>query len=223
MPTIAIVGAGPGLGLSIAKVFGRNGFDVALIARGQEKLNDLVGQLEAAGITAAGFTADILDRPSIVDAFARIKVRFGAVDVLEFSPAPHNPVPGITMAEPLDVTVENVQPQIDFYVHGAITAARQVLPDMVERGAGTLLFSTGASSLQPVPMMGNVGIAGSALRNWVLNLNQVLADKGVYVAHIPLAVWMGSGGPETQPDTIAELYWELYTKRDEAEHLYSAL
>lgn len=33
MPTVAIVGAGSGLGLSIAKVFGRNGFSVALVAR----------------------------------------------------------------------------------------------------------------------------------------------------------------------------------------------
>jgi hypothetical protein len=45
----------------------------------------------------------------------------------------------------------------------------------------------------------------------------------VYVAHVPLAVFMGSGGPETLPDTIAELYWDLHTKREEPERLYSAL
>jgi hypothetical protein len=36
-----------------------------------------------------------------------------------------------------------------------------------------------------------------------------LADRGVYAAHVPLAVYIGSGGPETQPDTITELYWDL--------------
>ena len=86
MPTIAIVGAGQGLGLSIAKVFGRNGFSVALVARNQEKLDVLAGELGDAGIDAAGFTADVTDRPSLTAAFARIKERFGRVDVLEYSP-----------------------------------------------------------------------------------------------------------------------------------------
>jgi len=223
MPTIAIVGAGPGLGLSIAKLFGRHGFAVALISRSQGKLDGLVEQLAGAGVEAAGFAADLTDRPALVGALAAVKRRFGGIDVLEYSPAPTGPAAATALVGPLEVSVDNVAPQVDFYVYGAITAVQQVLPDMIARGDGTVLVTTGASSTMPVPMMGNVGIAGSALRNWVLNLNQVLADKGVYVAHVPLAVWIGSGGPETQPDTIAEIYWTLYTARAEAEHLYNAL
>ncbi|GID26712.1 SDR family NAD(P)-dependent oxidoreductase [Paractinoplanes brasiliensis] len=100
MPTIAIVGAGPRLGLSIAKVFGRNGFSVALVARTQDKLDRLAVELGESGIDAAGFAADIMDRPPLIAAFTGIKERFGTIDVLEFSPAPHNPVPGITMTGP---------------------------------------------------------------------------------------------------------------------------
>ncbi|RSM64531.1 short-chain dehydrogenase [Actinoplanes sp. ATCC 53533] len=222
MPTIVIVGAGAGLGLSIGKVFGRNGYNVALVARDQTKLDALATQLCEYDIEAAGFTADLMDRPSLVDAFDRIKQRFGTIDVLEYSPAPHRPVPGITMAGPLEATVDNLQPQIDFYLHGAVTATQQVLPAMRERGAGTLLYTTGASSVQPNPMMGNVGPAAAALRNWALSLHQALDGTGVYVAHVPLSVWIGAGGPETQPDNIAELYWTLHTKRTEAEHLYTA-
>jgi NAD(P)-dependent dehydrogenase (short-subunit alcohol dehydrogenase family) len=119
MPTIAIVGAGPGLGLSIAKVFGRNGFSVALVARTETKLDALVAELGEAGIDATGFAADVMDRPSLAAAFTRIKERFGDIDVLEYSPAPHNPVPGITMAGPLEATVDNLQPQLDYYLYGA--------------------------------------------------------------------------------------------------------
>jgi NADP-dependent 3-hydroxy acid dehydrogenase YdfG len=222
MPTITIVGAGPGLGLSIAKVFGRNGFAVAFIARSQAKLDSLSAQLDDLGIQATGFTADVMDRPSLAAAFDLVKERYGGVDVLEYSPAPHDPVPGITIAGPLEVTVDNLQPQIDYYLHGAVTAARQVLPGMIERGTGTLLFTTGASSVSPNPVMGNVGIAGAALRNWALNLHQVLDGTGVFVAHVPLNVWIGKGGPDTQPEAIADLYWDLHTKRDEGEHLYTA-
>ena len=45
----------------------------------------------------------------------------------------------------------------------------------------------------------------------------------MYAAHVPLATWIGSGGPETQASTIAEIYWELYTSRDQAERLYNTL
>ena len=225
MPTIAIVGAGPGLGLSIAKLFGCNGFSVALVARTQEKVDRLAAKLGEPGVDAAGFAADVMDRPSLVGAFARIKERFGGVDVLEYSPAPHNPVPGITMAGPLDVTVDNLQPQLEYYLYGGVTAAQQVLPDMIERGAGTLLYTTGGSSRNPAeapPEFATVAIGSAALRAWVLKLNQVLAGTGVYAAHVPLSVWIGAGGPATQADAIARHFWDIYTKRDGAEHAYVA-
>ncbi|SDE99206.1 hypothetical protein SAMN04488542_104146 [Fontibacillus panacisegetis] len=44
------------------------------------------------------------------------------------------------------------------------------LPDMLAKKEGALLFTTGLSSLYPMPMLGNLGIAMSALRNYVANL-----------------------------------------------------
>jgi NADP-dependent 3-hydroxy acid dehydrogenase YdfG len=225
MPTIAIVGAGPGLGLSIAKVFGRNGVSVALVSRTQDKLDRLAAELGESGIEAAGFAADIMDRPSLVAAFTRIKERFGTIDVLEYSPAPHNPVPGITMTGPLDATVDNIQPQLNYYLYGGITAAQQVLPDMIKRDSGTLLFTTGGSSMDPLagpPEFASTATATAALRAWVLKLHQVTAGSGVYAAHVPIFAWIGAGGPDTEADTIAQRYWDIYTKRDGAEHPYAA-
>src|SRR5215475_3954723 len=108
MPTIAIVGAGPGLGLSIAKVFARHGFSVALVSRTQEKVDHLAAELAGAGADAAGFAADVTDRPSLAAAFTRIKERFGGIDVLEYSPA--HSMEGETMIAPLDATPGNLQP-----------------------------------------------------------------------------------------------------------------
>ncbi|WP_154794440.1 SDR family NAD(P)-dependent oxidoreductase [Occultella kanbiaonis] len=223
MPTIAIVGAGTGLGASIASVFGGNGFQVALLARSQEKVDALAAELGTKGIEAAGFAADVMDRRSLVAAFARVKERFGAVDVLEYSPAVSTPGTVLDMVSPLQVTPDNLQPQLDFYLHGAVTAAAQVLPEMLEAGAGTLLFTTGAGSVSPIPMMGNVNAAAAALRNWTLNLHQELAEKGVYAAHVAIGVWMGSGNAYDEPATIAQTYWDLYTARDQAERQYLPL
>lgn len=222
MPVIAIVGSGPGLGLSIARRFGREGFAVALISRSAANLAALTADLRRAGIEAAGFEADVRDRPALTAALTAATQRFGQVDVLEYSPAPHGASAGLTMTNVLHVTAENVQAQVEFYVYGAITAVQAVLDGMLARGRGTLLFTTGASSAVTMPPMGNVGIAGAGLRNYALALNAALADRGVYAAHVPLAVYIGSGGQETQPDTIAELYWDLYLARDQPERLYSA-
>jgi NADP-dependent 3-hydroxy acid dehydrogenase YdfG len=223
MPTIAIVGAGPGLGLAIARRFGREGFRVALVARTQSKLDALAARLAEDGVEAAGFTGDVLDRASLRAALAAAGERLADIDVLEYSPAPGGAVTDLARVDVTQVTVENIQPQVEYYVYGGITAAQAVLPRMLERGSGTLLFTTGASSLLTFPQMGNIGIGAAGLRNYVLALNAALADKGVYAAHVPLATWIGSGGPETQAGTIAELYWELYTSRDQAERLYSTM
>jgi NAD(P)-dependent dehydrogenase (short-subunit alcohol dehydrogenase family) len=226
VPTLAIIGAGPGMGLAIARTFGSRGFDVALIARTKEKLETLVDQLGQDGIKAAAFPADVLDRTALTDALDGVKARFGGIDVLEYSPAPHSPVPGFAMAAPSEVTVDNLQLQVEYSFYGAVAAARAVLPAMREAGAGTLLFTTGGGSVDPVPMLGNVNAAQAALRNWVLNLNKELTGSGVYAAHVAINVWIGGGGPEgspmATPEQIAPLYWDLHEHRDRSEAVFNA-
>lgn len=218
-PTIVIVGAGPGLGAEIARTFGRRGFAVALVARTQTKVDSLASTLGAEGIDAAGFAADITQTDSLTAAFAAITDRFGHVDVFEFSPADR----ALGRTDVLEVSPENIQPQVDFLVYGAIAAARQVLPDMIERGAGTLLFTTGGGSVTPVPALANINIAAAALRNWVINLHGALAPQGVYAAHVAISAWIGSGKPDADPAVIAQEYWKLYKARDRAELHYVAL
>lgn len=225
MPTLAIIGAGPGMGLAIARTFGSRGFDVALIARTKEKLDTLVDRLGQDGIKAAAFPADILDRTALTDALDGVKARFGGIDVLEYSPAPHSPVPGFALATPSEVTVDNLQLQVEYSFYGAVAATRAVLPAMREAGAGTLLFTTGGGSVDPVPMFGNVNAAQAALRNWVLNLDKELTGTGVHAAHVAINVWIGGGGPEgsptATPEQIAPLYWDLHEHRDRSEAVFN--
>ncbi|NEA41159.1 SDR family NAD(P)-dependent oxidoreductase [Streptomyces sp. SID11385] len=226
MPTLAIVGAGPGMGLAIARTFGSRGFDVALIARTKGKLDTLVDQLRREGITAAAFPADILDRASLTDALDAASARFGGIDVLEYSPAPHSAVPGLTVVAPSEATVDNLQPMIEYGFYGAVAAVRAVLPAMREAGAGTLLFTAGGGSVDPVPMFGNANAAQAALRNWVINLSKELTGSGVSAAHVVINVWIGGGGPEgspaATPEQIAPLYWDLYENRDRSEAVFDA-
>lgn len=211
MKTIAIVGAGAGLGMSIAKKFGQNGFRVALIARNEDKLNQLVIELEQLGIEAASFQADILNKEQIEMAFAAIKEKYGFIDVLEYSPTPSFD----TVAPTLDVTEENALYQFQYNVLGALSSIKQVLPDMLDKQSGALLFTTGGAAIHPVSMMGNVGIAISGLRNYIFNLNSELADKGVYAGHLSIGIWMQPNSGVQ--DKIADIWYDMYTKRDRVE------
>lgn len=217
MPTIAIVGAGPGLGLAIARTFGSEGFDVALVARNKDKLDGLVDQLAAEGITAAGFPADVLDRPGLTRALADAAARFGRIDVLEYSPADASSGP-LAPVHIRETTPENTQAQIEYYLYGAQAATAAVLPAMLEAGAGTLLFTTGAGSTRPVAVFGNVTAGAAALRNWALNLGAEIAADGIHVGHVAIGVWITDQAPEgvdaLPPAQIAPTYWDLHAKRD---------
>jgi len=217
MPTIAIIGAGTGLGLAIARVFGAKGFDVALISRTSAKLDALVDQLAAEGITAAGFPADVLDRPGLRSALAAVKERFGTIDVLEYSPADASAGP-LAPVDIREATPENVQPQIEYYLYGAMAATDEVLPDLLEAGAGTLLFTTGAGSMYPVAQYGNVTAGAAALRNWALNLAHAIAGTGVHVAYVAIGVLIADEAPAPGYDVlpaadIAPMYWDAHETR----------
>ncbi|MFD5739598.1 SDR family NAD(P)-dependent oxidoreductase [Streptomyces massasporeus] len=224
MPTIAIVGAGPQLGLAIARTFGSQGHSVALVSRNRAKLDDLVAKLAADGITAAAFPADVLDRDGLTAALRDASAHFDGIDVLEYSPV--GGLDSTILTLPSATAPADVQHEMAFQLYGAITATRAVLPAMREAGAGTLLFTTGAGSIDPVPQVGNVNAAAAALRNWAVNLHKELADSGVQAAHVGIDVSIGTsvipGFPTAQPEEIAPVYWELHTThRDKAERVFS--
>lgn len=218
MSVIAIIGAGPGMGLSIAKVFGGRGYKVALISPEPKVLDELVAGLAKQGIESAAFTASVMDRETIATSLAAVRERFGQIDVLEYSPKD----PTLPLASATGLSYENVQKQIDFYAHGAVAAVNAVLPEMVARGTGTILFTTGAASVYPVlgqELFANVGAAAAWLRNWAHALHGVVGAKGVQVGHVAIATWIGSK-PGAGPDDIAPLYWELHTRRDQIEKVF---
>lgn len=221
MPTIAVVGAGPGMGLAIARTFGSHGFDVALLSRSQANLDTHAAALAAEGITAKGFTADVLDTDSLTGALEAAAEHFGGIDVLEYSPGGPEP----KYLTPTRVTAEDVDLQMRYLTYGAITATGVVLPAMRKAGAGTLLFTTGAGSVDPTPMLGDINTAGAALRSWVLNLHKELEPEGIQAAHVAIGAWIGDRAPEGVPsasaDQISPLYWDLHVQRDQAEKIFT--
>ena len=217
MKTMAIIGAGRNLGFSLAKRFGKEGFQIALVTRNSAKLNEMAGELISSSIEAYGFTADINKLDEIENALNGIKEKYGAIDILEFSPLTWDFPP----APVLKMTPESVRYHFESQVMSAINIVNFVAPDMVERGSGALLFTTGLTAFYPLPMMGNAGIAMAGLRNYLTNLTAALAPKGILVANRSIAVKIEAcAGGVGDPDTIAEMWYQVYKDNKSGEALY---
>lgn len=217
MKTMVIIGAGRNLGFSLAKRFGKEGFQIALVARNEEKLQGMANELKDSGIEAAGFPADISKKEEIVKVLNDIKTKYGIIDVLEFSPLTWDFRP----VSVLEMTPESVLYQFESQVMSAINIVNYVSPDMIERGEGALLFTTGLSAYYPLPIMGDLGIAMAGLRNYLSNLTAALSPKGILVANRSLAVQIEAGtGKENDPDIIAEMWYQVYKNNDSGEAIY---
>jgi short-subunit dehydrogenase len=210
MKTIVIVGAGPGLGLTIAKTFGRNGFRVALIARRKESLDQMVATLRSLAIESKGFVADVMDEQSIIKAFSLVKTEYGSVDVLEYSPINMEFIP------PSQITTAIAKSTFEFQVLGAIASVQQVLQDMINKKDGAILLTGGRSSIIPMPMIGSLSLMAASLRNYAYILNEELAEKGIYTGTVTICCQIT---PEIA-DRIAALYWDMYQKRDRVEEIF---
>jgi NAD(P)-dependent dehydrogenase (short-subunit alcohol dehydrogenase family) len=213
MPVIAVAGNGPRLRSAIAEVFGTQGYKVALLSHDRGELQPTIAELAKHGIDAAGFSFNVLDRGSVASALAAVKERFGPIDVLEFSAA--------DAALPLStgLTLDEAQVWIDYYLRAAAATVNAVLPDMLARGSGTILFTTGVSSAYPEldqAAFANFGLLSADLRNWARSMHATLASKGVQVGYVRIGAYLGHQSRAT-PEAIAPLYWELHTHRDQFE------
>ncbi|GAA1087005.1 MULTISPECIES: SDR family NAD(P)-dependent oxidoreductase [Streptomyces violaceusniger group] len=230
---IAVLGAGTGLGVSVARRFGREGFRVALVARRKDRLDTLVEVLAGEGIEAVAFSAD-LSKPAEVPALVEaIRDRFGRIDVVAYGPISGDQ--GFTPAAKLDAaTLQGLSPLLLFT---PVEVVRAVLPEWTERGEGAFLLAQGYSAAQPMPHLSGLGPVMSATRNYLYSLNAELADTGIYVGALTIASLIarsevsaaaqaafesadGPHFPVVDPDDLAEHYWNMYTKRDRVEQFH---
>ena len=234
--TIAVFGAGSGLGTSVARRFGHEGYRVALVARRQAPLEALVSSLQHDGIDAQAFSADLTRTEMMPGLVTAIEDRFGSIDVLEY--APITPMPFIPAAQ---LDAETLSGFINLYLLTPITLVQAVLPAMIARGNGAILIGYGSSALRGMPYMSGVGPVMAAARNYAYSLHGELAEKGIYVGTLAItAMIVGSAWhqnvtsgelastipvsaiPVVEPDALAAQYWDMLHKRDQIEVVYPA-
>jgi len=171
-PTI-VAGASAGIGEATAIELASRGFPVALGARRVEKLEDLVGKIRADGSEAVGFHLDVTDPNSVKSFVSQSVDALGEIEVLVAGAGDTH------FGKLAEITTDDFDSQLQIHVVGANRLATAVLPGMIERQRGDLIFVGSEVALRQRPHMGAYGAAKAALVAMVNNLQMELEGTGV--------------------------------------------
>lgn len=203
-PVCVIVGAGPGLGMALARRFGQEGFTIALLARSAPKLDMACTELGAEGITAHSFSVDVGTPAVLQAALDQVTATLGAPDVLIYNAVGFTPGPIST------ISAETLVAGFQASAVGALVAAQQVLPTMRAANRGTIIFTGGGAAIYPIPGAITLSIGKAAIRMIALGLAQELAETAIHVGTVTIFGTVAPGTP-FDPSLIAEKYWAIHT------------
>src|ERR1700719_3740638 len=168
-----VAGASSGIGEATAIELAAHGFPVALGARRVEKLNDIVGKINAEGGEAVGFHLDVTDPNSVKSFVAQSVDALGEIEVLVTGA-------GDTYFGKLaEITTDEFESQLQIHLIGANRLAGAVLPGMLERQRGDLIFVGSDVAPRQRPHIGAYGAAKAGLLAMVNTLQMELEGTGV--------------------------------------------
>ena len=170
-----VTGGSSGIGRAVAQQLAERGARVSLLARRQDLLDEVAGELRAAGRQAETVSVDVADRTAVMAAIDRVVGGQGPCDVL---------VTSAGMVEPgyfgaLDDDVFRQTMDVDYF--GTLWPIRAVVPSMVERRAGSIVGVSSGAGLVGVFGYSAYSPAKFAVRGLLEVLRCELAPYGVHV------------------------------------------
>lgn len=203
MKTFLSIGAGPGMGLTTAERFGREGYQVILAARTKKKTEALAAQLVAKGITAVAQTVDATDPASIQNLFKQVAASHGRLDVVHYNAA------NLRASNVKDQPADTFNSDLAVNIGGALTTAQSTFAAMSSQG-GTLLLTGGGFGLAPSPDYLSLSIGKAGIRALTLGLFEEAQQVGVHVATVTVAAFIDPGSKEA--NDVADRFWELHSQ-----------
>jgi NAD(P)-dependent dehydrogenase (short-subunit alcohol dehydrogenase family) len=207
MKTALIVGVGPGLSASLARLFAKHGLQVAMAARDPGKLQKLAE--ETAGAT---FACEATEPEEVASLFDVVIATQGVPDIVVYNASARARGP-ITDLDPAEVARA-----ISVSAFGGFLVTQQAARHMVARGSGTILLTGASASVKGYPNSSAFAMGKFALRGLASSMARELSPKGVHVAHFVIDGGIRSANrpmpndnPDSllEPDAIAETYWQV--------------
>jgi len=164
-PTALITGASSGIGLDLARLFARDGYDVVLVARGEEKLREAASAIEREfNVGARVVVADLIEPHAARKVFDAVNRPIDAlVNNAGFG------VAGEFVSTDLQKEIDMIQVNIVALVE----LTKLVLPQMVARRGGRILNVASTAAFQPGPLMAIY----YASKSFVLSFSEAIAEE----------------------------------------------
>ena len=200
-----IVGTGPGLSASLARLFARNGLQVAVAARQTDKLTGL--SKETGATVHACNAADPKDVAGLFDA---LDTAGRTPDVVVYNAS--NRVRGPLV----DLAADDVKRAIEISAFGGFLVSQQAARRMLPKSHGAIFLTGATAGVKGFALSATFAMGKFALRGLAQSMARELSPKGIHVAHFVIdggiraaARPVPANDPDSllDPDAIAETYW----------------
>ncbi|MCE2488310.1 MAG: SDR family NAD(P)-dependent oxidoreductase [Desulfurellaceae bacterium] len=193
-PVCVISGVGPGTGAALSRRFAAGGYQVAMLARNEERLS----QLEREIPHTTGFGCDVSDQAAVDTTLAAIKENLGAPEVLI-----HNAVGG-AFGTFLEIEPAVLEQNFQVNTMGLLYLARAVAPDMIAAGKGAIIATGNTSALRGKPRFAGFAPTKAAQRILAESMARTLGPQGVHVAYVVI-------------DAVIDLEWtrKMFTDKSD--------
>jgi NAD(P)-dependent dehydrogenase (short-subunit alcohol dehydrogenase family) len=205
--SVLIVGTGPGLSASLARLFAKQGLGVAIAARQTDKLSALAKETGA-----AVYKCNAADPKDVAALFETVEAKSGAPDVVVYNASAR--VRGALV----DLPPEDVKRAIEVSAFGAFLVSQQAAKRMLPKGHGAILLSGATAGVKGFALSATFAMGKFALRGLAQSMARELSPKGIHVAHFVIDGGIRSAmrpvpadSPDSflDPDAIAETYWAV--------------
>src|SRR5690242_13117383 len=194
-----IVGVGSGLSASLARLFARNGLQVALASRNPERLTALAGE------TAANtFACEAAEPEEVGGLFDAVIATQGVPDIVVYNASARARGP-VAELDP-----EAVARAIEGSAYAGFLVGIQAARHMLPRGSGVILFTGASASVKGYPLSAPFAMGKFALRGLAQSMARELAPRGIHVAHFVIDGGIRSAGrgriegPDATPDSYLD-------------------
>lgn len=186
---VAGLGTGGGTGAATVRLFVKEGYSVALIARQPDELKKLEDEINGAGGTAASFPIQSYSAPEITNAFAAIRSRFPAPEYA-LRAALYNAWHGVWKPF-FEVTQQDLAGSIQTNIEGSYAFAREVISsfnandiDKVSGKRGALIFTGATASIRGNTTTSSFSPGKHAVRALSQSLAKEFGKENIHVSHV---------------------------------------
>jgi len=224
---VVVTGGTAGVGRATVREFAKNGADVAILARGEDRLEAARREVEELGGRALAISLDISDAAAVEEAAERIERELGEIDIWV-----NNAFAGI-FSRFLDITPEEFQRVTDVTYIGQVNGTRAAMKRMVPRNRGSIVLVGSALAYRGIPLQSAYCGAKHATQGFLDSVrSELIKDApGVHISMVqlpgvntPQFEWIRAkveGKPRPmgavyQPEVAAEaIYFAAHSDRKE--------